>query len=130
MCRHQLEEIVLHDKQTHLLVDEPDVPGSEEVGLEGELPGRLIVFQRDTAPLNDHLLPVIAEHDCRVGRSGLEVAHQGSNVLHGGEPRVSVIAHVAETASRNGDLAEVVAVEGEGEAEFCSLSILTNNNQY
>ena len=49
--------------------------------------------------------------------AGVEVGHERRDVLRGREPGVDVLARVEEAAGGDGDVADLVAIEGEVERQ-------------
>ena len=83
-------------------------------------PGHLVhVLEVDILPLHDQLVPVVQVSDLGVvGAAGVEVGHEGGDVLRGGEPGVDIVPSVEEAPSGDGDVGQQVAIERELEADF------------
>ena len=70
------------------------------------------ILERYFVPLDGKCRSVVHVLDGRiVGHARVEIGHQRSDVLGGGQPRVDVIARVQESACCYGDVAHPVAVE-------------------
>ena len=82
-------------------------------------PGHLVhVLEVDILPLHDQLVPVVQVSDLGiVGATGVEVGHEGGDVLRGGQPGVDIVPGVEEAPGGDSDVGHQVTVERELEAE-------------
>uniref|UniRef100_A0A8D8LFT1 Uncharacterized protein n=1 Tax=Cacopsylla melanoneura TaxID=428564 RepID=A0A8D8LFT1_9HEMI len=123
--------IVVDGHDGNRFVHERNVAALVQGGLERE-PTRLgFILETNVLPGNGELSFVVEESNVRVeGHAGVEVGHQGRNVLGGSEPGMRLFARVQESARGDRYVVNRVAVEREIEREgmgHCSTMSIRQN---
>ena len=105
------------DRDGNTLVSENNVAFLVQNGLKGEGTFRvdaITSLQKDIGPFNDQSSSIIGIFYCGILHlRHVKVGHQRCNVLRGSQPRVNIFTRVQKASSGNGDVLDIMTVEGK-----------------